>query len=282
MLTLVQEKLTIISQNIIESYDELPEDMEPNAPIPNDGYPPNMVKYKVAASVSFADDADIFGLKLVNNHVTRARFEFMNSEEEETLTLRMIGGSLWPLDEDILSGGHAIRNLTTMGFDVDIPPQSNVTVEYPFATELQPQDLTLLLAAIVEHKTQGVQFQVDGYNSTVSVVDAPVSLFDPQILTIYALLAVAFAGTCYFIYAFGVKTLFPQAARKKGSGRKSAGRKSTPANRKQDSQVSSDGAFASDATASGAKVYDEQWIPQHLQRPEGKRSKSGTPKTKSK
>jgi len=82
-------------------------------------------------------------------------------------------------------------------------------------------------------------------------------------LFLYLILTGALAGVVYFIYVTWIKALFPQ--QKKRTTRKPA-------------------ATTDSATASGAsKSYDESWIPaQHLQRPEAKRVRSGTPKTKAK
>lgn len=99
---------------------------------------------------------------------------------------------------------------------------------------------------------------------------------------LYLVLLGAFAGTVYFVYNTWITTFFPQ---KKGRGkggerakRSSAGTKKVdPAD--QVSVVGADGP----AVTSGAKAYDESWIPaSHLQRPEAKRVRSGTPKIKPK
>jgi hypothetical protein len=99
---------------------------------------------------------------------------------------------------------------------------------------------------------------------------------------LYVVLLSAFAGTVYFIYNTWISTFFPQ---KKGRGKggerakKSSGgsKKVDPAD--QIAVVGADGP----AVTSGAKAYDESWIPvSHLQRPEAKRVRSGTPKLKTK
>jgi hypothetical protein len=86
---------------------------------------------------------------------------------------------------------------------------------------------------------------------------------------LWLFLGTLFSGMCYFIYRTWVRSLFPQRrSPSRGKGKKV-------------DSGSTDSATA--ATASGAKGYDESWIPaQHLQRPEAKRIRSGTPKTKSK
>lgn len=97
---------------------------------------------------------------------------------------------------------------------------------------------------------------------------------------LYLVLLGAFGGTVYFIYNTWITTLFPQKRRGGKGGeraKKSSGgsKKVDPAD--QTAVLGADGP----AVTSGSKAYDESWIPaQHLQRPEAKRVRSGTPKTK--
>lgn len=96
----------------------------------------------------------------------------------------------------------------------------------------------------------------------------------------YLVLLGAFGGTVYFIYTTWISTLFPQK-RGHGKGGERAKRSSGGSKKvdptDQAAVVGADGP----AVTSGAKAFDESWIPaQHLQRPEAKRVKSGTPKSK--
>lgn len=106
----------------------------------------------------------------------------------------------------------------------------------------------------------------------------------PHRLFLYAFLATLLVGTVYFIYSTWLKAFFPQQKRKtRGPGtstRKSgAATASATAAATTTADAPVDSAFASGA----AKPYDESWIPaQHLQRPEAKRVRSGTPKTRAK
>ena len=100
---------------------------------------------------------------------------------------------------------------------------------------------------------------------------------------LYLFLAAAFAGTCYFIYSTWISTLFPQK-RRGGKGGERA-KKSSGQSKKVDptDQVSVLGADGP-AVTSGAKAYDESWIPaHHINRPQAQRIKSsGRPKGKGK
>lgn len=97
----------------------------------------------------------------------------------------------------------------------------------------------------------------------------------PRSIFLYLVLAAVFGGTCYFIYNTWITTLFPQK-RGRGKGGERA-KRSSGGSKKVDpaDQVSVVGADGP-AVTSGAKAYDESWIPaHHLQRPEAKRVQSG-------
>jgi hypothetical protein len=111
-------------------------------------------------------------VKLVNGHATQAVLSVVNTESEP-VRVHMVGGSLWDLQTN-----RNVRNLTAASYNVDIPAGQNQSLTYNFATELHPQDLRLFLAALV---TKGqIGYEVPAFNGTVSVVEAPLSIFDPQ------------------------------------------------------------------------------------------------------
>ena len=80
------------------------------------------------------------------------------------------------------------------------------------------------------------------------------------------------------MYNTWISTLFPQQKRRGGKGgerAKASSKGSKPVD--PSDQVSVMGADGP-AVTSGSKLYDESWIPQHhIQRPEAKRIRSGTP-----
>jgi hypothetical protein len=97
---------------------------------------------------------------------------------------------------------------------------------------------------------------------------------------LYLVLLGAFGGTAYFVYNTWITTLFPQK-RRGGKGGERA-KKSSGGSKKVDpaEQISVVGADGPAVTTS-SKAYDASWIPAaHLQRPDAKRVRSGTPKTK--
>ena len=88
------------------------------------------------------------------------------------------------------------------------------------------------------------------------------------------MLAALFAGSWYLIYYTWIASLFPQKPKAK-SGERPKRAPETP--RKADAgDGAANGGVDGAASATGAKSYDESWIPQHhINRPEAKRVKTG-------
>ncbi|KAH7355775.1 hypothetical protein BKA66DRAFT_474887 [Pyrenochaeta sp. MPI-SDFR-AT-0127] len=237
---------------------------------------PQTPNLKVAVSVSFPQ-SEIFGVKLINGHTTEARLSITN-DEPTPIGVSVVGGSLV---QEVAGQSQIVRNLTAQRYSIEIPAGAEETVPYTFSTELHPQDLRLHLVAVLRDSKNAI-YTVPVYNETVSIVEAPTSFFDPQIIFLYLVLLGAFGGTVYFIYNTWITTFFPQ---KKGRGKGGErAKKSSAGTKKVDpaDQVAVVGADGP-AVTTGAKAYDESWIPAaHLQRPEAKRVRSGTPKSKPK
>ncbi|KAH8725781.1 hypothetical protein GQ44DRAFT_706514 [Phaeosphaeriaceae sp. PMI808] len=237
---------------------------------------PQTPNLNVKVSVSFPQ-SEIFGVKLINGQATQARLSISN-DEPTPIGLSIVGGSLLQEKAGELQ---ILRNLTGQRYSIEIPAGANETVPYSFTTDLHPQDLRLQLVAILKDSKNNF-ISVSVYNETVSVVESANSIFDPQIIFLYLVVLGVFGGTVFFIYNTWITTFFPQ---KKGRGKGGErAKKSTTGVKKVDpaDQVGVVGADGP-AVTSGAKAYDESWIPAaHLQRPEAKRVRSGTPKTKAK
>ncbi|KAI4601773.1 hypothetical protein KJ359_010637 [Pestalotiopsis sp. 9143b] len=232
------------------------------------GSPENSPELKADISASFPE-ADIFGVKLVNGRPTKAVIEIAN-HEDEPIQFAFIGGSLHtlqPLPEDAHPSVGIVRNLSTVRYDAIIPAGETQSLPYSFVLDMNPQDLRLNLGAVVS--TQGGNiFQVGVTDQKVSIVEAPTSIFDPQIIFLYLVLGAAFAGTSYFVYKTYIEAFFPQA-KKPRAPKKAKVVESEP--------LSSGG----EGVATGAEKYDESWIPQdHVNRPVAKRVKSGASQKK--
>jgi hypothetical protein len=132
----------------------------------------------VSVSVSFPD-AEIFGVKLVNGRPTRALLSITNNEDVSVTPLVAVASLLSPKDTPGAPATPVVlRNLTAARFGNEIPPKGKEVLTYAFSTIMQPKDVTLDLKVLVQ-RGQRV-FTVNAYNEGVSVVEAPVSIFDPQ------------------------------------------------------------------------------------------------------
>lgn len=120
-------------------------------------------------------------MKLVNGHATQAVLDFTNNEDE-AVRVAVIGGALSTL-QALAPNSHPsagiVRNLTATRYEIEIPAGEKQSLPYTFTTDLHPQDLRLNLIAVVSDQKNAV-YQVQAYNETVTVVDAPTSIFDPQ------------------------------------------------------------------------------------------------------
>ena len=117
--------------------------------------------------------SEIFGVKLVNGHPTQAVITVENNEDDSVF-IEIVGGTL---TND--QAGQVVRNLTSTTYNLEVVAGAKDSLTYSFSTELHPQDLRLQLIAILTKGKKGF-FTVSAYNETVSVVEAPVSIFDPQ------------------------------------------------------------------------------------------------------
>ncbi|KAK9774224.1 hypothetical protein SCAR479_09088 [Seiridium cardinale] len=216
-------------------------------------------------------DADIFGVKLVNGHPTKAVIEIAN-HEEDPIQFAFVGGSLYtlqPIPEDAHPSAGIVRNLSTVRYDAIIPAGETQSLPYSFVLDMNPQDLRLQLGAVVT--TQGGDiYQVGISNQTVSIVEAPTSIFDPQIIFLYLVLGSAFAGASYFVYKTYIEAFFPQAKKTRAP--------------KKAKIVEKEPLSGGEGAATGTdKGYDASWIPSdHINRPTAKRVKSGASYKKSK
>lgn len=212
----------------------------------------------IAANVeAIFPEADIFGVKLVNGRPTKAVIEVTNNEKAP-IQLALLAGTLSKPGEPATA--EIVRNLTAVRYDLTVEPGEKKSVPYSFALDMQPQDVKIQLVAVLSDD-KGNTFQVPAYDASASIVEAPTSILDPQIIFLYLFLTGVFGGTLYFVYKTWLEALFPQAKRSK---------KVKQATIAVPVPVDTD-----DAAASG-KGYDESWIPDHhINRPIAKRVKSG-------
>ncbi|RCI07497.1 hypothetical protein L249_4549 [Ophiocordyceps polyrhachis-furcata BCC 54312] len=230
--------------------------------------PPSIRPDLVADITTSFPDADILGVHLINGRPTKALVEVKN-KDNGPIKVGFVGGSLLrttPLPANALAHHAIVRNLTSVQYNLDIEAGETKAIPYSFVLDMQPQDVRIQLVAVVT-SAKGSVVQVPAHNGTASIVEAPTSFFDPQIIFLYLVLSAAFAGTLYFVYKTWIETLFPQTKRTKPTRR---GKKAT------DADAALSGAESTAVSPGAGKTYDESWIPDHhIKPPVAKRVKSG-------
>ena len=121
-------------------------------------------------------------MKVVNGRNTQAVLDITNNEAEP-ITIDVVGGALSSMKT--LPAGAApytsiLRNLTSTKHGLVIPAGQKESVPYTFNVDMQPADLRLQLVAVISD-AKGAVYQVQAFNETVSVVEAPTSFFDPKV-----------------------------------------------------------------------------------------------------
>ncbi|XXH00737.1 hypothetical protein Hte_007087 [Hypoxylon texense] len=251
---------------------------EGDSPLADDAGSPPSVELNAEVIATFPEADDIFGVKLVNGRPTKAVVDVTNNEDEPIL-VAFLGGQLLNPSRDLAAEDPAgaaaavVRNLTTVRYEASVPAGEKASLPYSFVLDMQPQDVRLQLVAVVTNAANQI-FQVGVYDQTVSIVEAPTSILDPQVIFLYLFLSAAFAGTCYFVYKTYIEALFPQTKRAGGAKGAKKGRVTVA-----EKEPLSGGEGSATGTDKG---YDESWIPSdHINRPAARRVKSGA-STKSK
>ncbi|KAJ2901683.1 Increased recombination centers protein 22 [Zalerion maritima] len=228
---------------------------------------PRDFQLKAAISAEFPD-ADIFGVKLVNGRPTKSIVTVTNNEDAE-INVMVVTGTLTTTKElpiDTPQYKATVANLTATSYNMAVSPGDSADLPYSFVLDINPQDVQLQVVAVITN-SKGNLFQVSAYNGTAEIVEAPTSIFDPQIIFLYLFLSGVFGGTMYWVYKTWIEALFPQAKRAPRPAKKAAVAAPEP-------QVLSDGEGAG-VTSGTDKEYDESWIPDHhINKPVARRVKS--------
>jgi len=133
----------------------------------------------ITVDVTFPDDAPAAASQnapviIVNGVPKKVNVAVVNYEEE-TIGVQFLGGSLWDLE----TGGN-VRNLTQQVLAVELPKGQKADLPYTVLVDMHPKDLRLNLQMVLRSGEQRLA-TATAYNSTVSIVEQPMSLLDPQL-----------------------------------------------------------------------------------------------------
>ncbi|PFH60515.1 hypothetical protein XA68_10829 [Ophiocordyceps unilateralis] len=229
--------------------------------------PPRPAELAADIKTTFPD-ADILGVRLINGRATKALVEVKNKEDGPIKVAYLAGAlvSTKPLPANAPAYQAIVRNLTAVQYNLDIEAGEAKAFPFSFMLDMQPQDVHLQLVAVVTN-AKGNLVQVPAHNGTASIVEAPTSFFDPQIIFLYFVLSAAFAGTLYFVYKTWIEALFPQTKHIKPAKK---------SKKTADADAALSGAESTAVSPGAGKTYDESWIPDHhIKPPVAKRVKSG-------
>ncbi|MBE7180089.1 MAG: hypothetical protein INR71_02590, partial [Terriglobus roseus] len=91
-------------------------------------------------------------------------------------TIFYIGGSLM---QPAGAPTTVIANLSTVRYNLQVQPGQSESITYSFKNEMHPTDVQLNIAAVLQD-SKSAFYTYSVFNETVSVVEAPLSMFDPQ------------------------------------------------------------------------------------------------------
>jgi len=192
---------------------------------------------QLTVTASFPED-NPFGH--VTNGEANAMSIYVENSSDQNITIIDVAGSFHQVDTDTL-----IKNTTALTYGVYLIPGTKITLPYAFHSELKPGDTRLHLW--INHAVKGTKYRVSAYDSVITVVEAPLSIFDWKLLSTYLITLAFIAGTGYFAY----QSFFPTSTLSKSK------RTRKP---KVPQEIS---APVGTVTATGAGGYQEEWIPEH-------------------
>jgi hypothetical protein len=172
----------------------------------------------------------------------------VENKSSKNVTLLNIAGALVHPDTNAL-----LKNLTSLKYGVTLLEGLKLQIPYTFHSEYKPGDHRLNVW--VEHESEDGVFKVEAFDSVVTVVDPPLSIFDLKLLSTYAIVAGLLGGLLYLAYI----TFVPQPKKTRAKKAPSTDAVSSP---------------VGTVTATGAGGYQEEWIPEHHLR-KGKGKKQG-------
>ncbi|CAG8477368.1 5385_t:CDS:2 [Paraglomus brasilianum] len=171
--------------------------------------------------------------QIINGQPNYIKINF-NNKGEANYTLYIVQARLVSID----GSDSIVKNLTTLKYNTVVPAMEDSEIRYVFYSEMQPQELTLIADLIFTDEQENMYSGL-AYANNVTIVDPEQSIFDLQLIFMYAILLTIAGGVAYLI-----KETFFGGSKKKKSKK--------PTTEKTDSGTTG---------ASTGTTMD--WIPEH-------------------
>ena len=207
---------------------------------------PSIEKIQIGPIFPSSPVVDGDRVELTNGHETPFKF-VVNNGESYPFSVLAFGGSFY--DE---KDNRVYANLTNAQIGpYTVKPGESVEIEHNLKLNLPPQEFALefllFLQYGIDEERQAI-YTLRLNKQPVSIVDEPVSFWDPRYLLVQLVLGATMAGAGYYLS----KTfLLPYLEPKKQPAKTNKKEKAT----------------SSGVSVSNGKSYDESWIPeQHLKK----------------
>ena len=133
----------------------------------------------ITVDVTFPDDDPAETLQnaptvIVNGIPKKVNVAIVNYEED-TIGIQFLRGSLWDLET-----GANVKNLTQQRMGIELPKGQKADLPYNILVDMHPKNLRLNLQMVLRSSEQKLA-TATAYNGTVSIIEQPMSLLDPQL-----------------------------------------------------------------------------------------------------
>ncbi|CAN6647844.1 hypothetical protein TRVA0_022S01970 [Trichomonascus vanleenenianus] len=217
---------------------------------------------KISLEIGFPE-APIVGSRAELMNDKEAILELtVTNNENVPITIAGFGGSFY---EPNSKEDKVYTNLTMTKLEADttVQPNSQHKIQQRLSVQLPPYDFDLAVQAFAllasEQESNGIALIESSNRARVSIVDPPVSWFDPRLILAIALLLASVTISGYYLVTLIVLPYISGSPMGKPVEKKPA--------KVESSQARSSG------VQPGEKGYDESWIPEHHLKQSKRRTK---------
>ncbi|KAK6457253.1 increased recombination centers protein 22 [Scheffersomyces xylosifermentans] len=213
-----------------------------------EGEKPHSIAFIVDYSiVEYPEITETDVVELTNGNSITLNYQAVNNEETEVTIIGVSGTFLDP------TTGKVLVNLTAGQVGpLTVQPGESESFNQKIPLNVLPANYKIVPQLFVAHEDKVKHVAIRSQLATI--VDAPVSIFNPQLLFLELILLASAAGLGYFVYQTWGKQYFQGTAPVASSKLRAV----SP---------------SSEGSATGGKAYDESWIPEgHLKQKKQKKA----------